>query len=412
LSAEFLRDNVIVDVRLAATRALDSRAAELRATGLDVQTSVVMDVVEDGIHKHARDSAADVIVVGTHARQGALRAFLGSVAERTVRGATCPVVVVPPDTVGRLAQATSPSGQLKVVAGVDPSPPSDAALEWLRELGGRASCDISFVHLYWVPREQERLGIEPSDGFDPDPEIASILARELRSEIAVHFGRDDVSLRVRPLWGSKDAPLAWEAESDDADLLVLGTSQGRGSTALATLRRAHVPVACVPAGRRGRQARRISPVRSVLVTTDFSSLGNAAVEEAYRLLLHGGGDVVLLHVAEPHELGREAGRARQPEVLNDLEVKLLGLVPGGVESRGIRTRACVVSSDGAVGEAILKSIRRVGPDVVVMSSHGRTGITRTVRGSVTEHVVRESPKPVLVVPARARAPLESAEDDI
>jgi nucleotide-binding universal stress UspA family protein len=45
-------------------------------------------------------------------------------------------------------------------------------------------------------------------------------------------------------------------------------------------------------------------------------------------------------------------------------------------------------------------IKESGADLVVMASHGRSGIRRTFMGSVTEQVLRASPKPVLVVPAK------------
>ena len=103
-----------------------------------------------------------------------------------------------------------------------------------------------------------------------------------------------------------------------------------------------------------------------MVTTDFSPLASAAIPEAYRLLLRGGGEVVLVHVAAPTPLGLD------PDRQNDLETTLLGLVPPGVENHAIRTRT-FVTTDPSPGEAVVKAIRRFAPDLVVMSSHGRSG---------------------------------------
>jgi nucleotide-binding universal stress UspA family protein len=238
-----------------------------------------------------------------------------------------------------------------------------------------------------------------------DPELVAVLTRELGSHVNAHLGRADVPLRLRRFWGSEDDQLTWEAEADGADLLVVGTSQGRHSTALAAIRSAHLPVACIPHMRRDAAPRRLGPVRTVLVATDLSPLGNAAVQEAYRLVLPGGGDVVLFHVAEPDPVGLDPARR------GDLETQLLALVPHDVDVYGIRTRTAVVA-DRAPGEAIIKAIRRIGPDVVVMSSHGRSGLRRAVRGSVAEHVMRAAPRPVLIVPASADVPIESPEDQV
>jgi len=400
---EFLDGNVILDLRREATAALESRAAALRATGIDVRAVVVPDLVDDGILKHARATNPGLLVIGTHARHGLAHVFIGGTAERIIRTTTWAVVVVPPAARGRLLSNEPLAGRIKIVAGIDLSPASDAALGWLRRIDHQARCDLGLVHLYWPPREHERLGLGHPDPFEAEPEVTAVLARELGTHVAMHLGRADVPLRVRPLWGSEDDPLAWEAETDDADLLVVGTSQRRASTALGAIRGAHLPVVCVPAGRPEVPAGRLMPVRTVLITTDFSPLGNAAIAEGYRLLMRGGGHVVLLHVAEPGPLGLD------PDRRNEIETCLLALIPNGMDRYAIRTRTLVVD-DASCAQAIIKAIRRVGPDLVVMSSHGRSGLRRAVRGSVAEDVMRASPKPVLVVPASSDVPIESADD--
>lgn len=140
------------------------------------------------------------------------------------------------------------------------------------------------------------------------------------------------------------------------------------------------------------------PVGSVLVPTDFSQLGNAAIPQAYRLLMRGRGIVTLLHVVEPAKVGGS------PDRTQEIETDLLALVPRGVNAHSIHTRALVVESDSPA-EAIIKAARRIGPDVVVMSSHGRSGLGRAMRGSVTDQVLHAAPLPVLVVadPERAQA---------
>jgi nucleotide-binding universal stress UspA family protein len=404
LPSEYLSETVIVDVRLKAEAALAATSAKLQGTGITVRSHVALGLVEDGILGRARDAGAELLVLGTHARHGASRLFLGSVAERTVRAATCPVVVVPPATRGRLAQAEAIAGPLKLVAGIDASPASAAALDWLRGVDRRAPCDLRLVHLYWPPREHERLGLGRPDPLHPDAEVTAVLTRELRTHVAAHLGRD-VPLRVRPWWGPDEIPLASEAEMGDADLLVVGTSQRRGSTAIGTLRGAHLPVVCVPSTPTEEPVRGLAPVRTVLVTTDLSPLGNAAVPEACRLLLRGGGTVQVLHVADPGTAGLTAAHR------NELETVLVGLLPHGLHEQGIDARPTVVADAPPAG-AILKAIRRLDPDLVVMSSHGRSGVARAVRGSVAEEVMRASPKPVLVVPAAASAPYEAREDEI
>ncbi len=394
-SPDVLDDKTMKALRDSAEAQFERQAEALRATGIEVRTSLKLGL-PDEIVRHARTEAATLLVVGTHARKGAARLLLGSVAEHTIRTAPCPILVVPEGARrGRLAGARTGT-QLKVVVGVDFSRASDAALAWLRELLDLTPCEVRLVHLYSPVREHERLGFAPPMPFEVNQEVVDILARDLRARVHAAVGTD-FALRVRPKWGGEEDPLAWEAETDDADLLIIGTSQTRHSTALATVRGAHLPVVCVPGRDQSPKPELLAPVRTILAVTDFSPAGNVAIPEAYRLLGPTGGDIVLAHVAKPDRLGLEP--TRQEEI----ETCLLGLVPQDIDLKGIRTRT-FVTADLVPSGAILKAINRFAPDLVVLASHGATSARRGEHGMVTEEVVWNSPKPVVVVPSFAKRP--------
>ncbi|HVV51767.1 MAG TPA: universal stress protein [Polyangia bacterium] len=383
------------DLRTWAEERIAAQAETLRGTGIGVRTSVAL-APSDEIAAHARAIGANLLVLGTHGRKGPLRFLLGSVAEQTIRTAHCPILIVPQSAAPHRLTRARPGTPLKVVVGIDFSPASDAALAWLRGLLDLTPCEVRLVHLYVPAREHERLGFDPPMPFEVNREVVDILARDLRVRVHAAVGTD-FALRVRPNWGGEDDPLAWEAETDEADLLVIGTSQTRHSTALATVRGAHLPVVCVPRLDQAPKPERLAPVRSILAVTDFSPVGNAAVREAYRLLLPAGGDVVLTHVAKPDRLGLEPSRQEE------LETCLLGLVPQEIDRAGIRTRT-FVTSNFVPSEAILKAINRFEPDLVVMAAHGDASARRGGHGMVTEDVVWNSPKPVVIVPSAAQEP--------
>jgi nucleotide-binding universal stress UspA family protein len=391
IPSELLDGEVVRDLNEAAEAMIAKQAEMLRARGVEVRTSVRAGLAEN-LAEHACALHADLLVVGTHGRKGAAHFFLGSVAERTIRTAPCPVVVVPASPAGRLAREdAADAAPLKIVVGVDVSPGSGAALDWLDRLRARAPCDVHLVHLFSPTREHQRLGLEPSVDFQTDKEVIDVIGRELRAHIEAHLparpGREP-PLRIRPSWKDEDDPLAWEAESDDADLLLIGTDQTRHSAALATVRGARLPVLCVPAPRAAAAARPTEPIRTVLVPTDFSPAGNAAVEEAYRLVSGAGGTVVLAHVAKPDQFGLDPSRQEE------IETCLLALVPPDVDTARTHTRA-FATADRSPGEAILKAVRRFGADMVVIASHGSR---HRGHAAVTEHVVWNSPRPVVVVP--------------
>src|SRR5690606_23065375 len=72
---------------------------------------------------------------------------------------------------------------------------------------------------------------------------------------------------------------------------------------------------------------------------------------------------------------------------------------------GVAVRHAVI--DAPVVEALVRYTGEVGADLVVMSTHGRSGVERLVLGSVAEAVVRRAPCPVMLV-----RPLEVSEDDL
>lgn len=390
-SPEVLDQEAIDELRREAESSIAAQAEALRAAGVVALTSVEYGAPAD-IARHARSVNASLVVVGTHGRKGAAHFFLGSVAEQTIRKAACPVVVVPASPLGNLALAGAGT-PLKIVAAIDFSPGSDAALAWLRGLLDRTPCEVHLVHLYAPVREHARLGFAPPEPFETNPEIVRILARDLRAHVHAQL-RTDFALRIRPSWGGEDDPLAWEAETDGADLLVIGTSQTRHSTALGTVRGAHLPVVCVPRGPAAPEVDVLEPVRTVLAVTDFSPSGNLAIPQAYRMI-PGAGEVVLAHVAKPDQFGIEQGRREE------IENCLLGLVPPDVDRR-VHTRT-FVTADGPPGEAIVKAIRRFAPDLVVMAGQGAAATRHGGYGATTDEVVSRSEKPVLVVPGTPRA---------
>jgi nucleotide-binding universal stress UspA family protein len=73
---------------------LETRAEAASAKGLVVRTALREGVPHDEIAALARDERADLVVLGTHGRGGVNRALLGSVADRVVRLAPCPVLTV------------------------------------------------------------------------------------------------------------------------------------------------------------------------------------------------------------------------------------------------------------------------------------------------------------------------------
>jgi nucleotide-binding universal stress UspA family protein len=109
--------------------------------------------VEDGaaaqrIVDVARDEGSDLIVVGTHGRTGFGRILLGSIADRVVRVAPCPVLTVGPRAGAR---AAAPAGLARILYATDFSPSARAAWPWAVALAEAAGADVDFVHVTAQP---------------------------------------------------------------------------------------------------------------------------------------------------------------------------------------------------------------------------------------------------------------------
>ena len=86
----------IEEIRAAAMRSLREVAGATRALGGEAEVHVIEGSgIADMIAEYAKTVAADLIIICTRGRTGVARALLGSVAERTLRCASCPVLTVP-----------------------------------------------------------------------------------------------------------------------------------------------------------------------------------------------------------------------------------------------------------------------------------------------------------------------------
>jgi nucleotide-binding universal stress UspA family protein len=139
---------------------------------------------------------------------------------------------------------------------------------------------------------------------------------------------------------------------------------------------------------------------TILYPTDFSAESRPAFEVACALARDGGGRVVILHVERPPlaSLGGFAGVPPLPSEYDrqNLEEQLRAIQPShpGV---AIEYRL----EYGVPEEGILKIAQEIDADVIVMGTHGRTGLKRFLMGSVAEYVVRKAPCPVLTVRSSA-----------
>ena len=140
------------------------------------------------------------------------------------------------------------------------------------------------------------------------------------------------------------------------------------------------------------------PIRTILHPTDFSATSEAALVQACALAKDYGADIVVLHVWEP--LIVMAGEKYPQVPANDVEetIARLDVLPIPDESVKV-TRKVVV---GEPPEVIVSEAKERPCDLIVMGTHGHSGLARVLLGSVAEGVLRHATCPVLTVRSAPR----------
>ena len=145
-------------------------------------------------------------------------------------------------------------------------------------------------------------------------------------------------------------------------------------------------------------------IKTILCPVDFSSGASAATEYAVGLAEKLGARVHLLHVYPlPMLAAPDGGLMVTPEVVARMSTeseRAISEVAARYVGRGAEIETHV--SDGAPYAEILRKAEKIGADLIVMGTHGRSGIAHLLLGSVAEKVVRSSPIPVLTVRSEKR----------
>ncbi|CAG0928756.1 Universal stress protein E [Thermoflexales bacterium] len=140
--------------------------------------------------------------------------------------------------------------------------------------------------------------------------------------------------------------------------------------------------------------------KKILVPLDGSPLSQRALQPALTLSQPTGAELLLVRVPVVDTLSFAVSEARQRQLVQDALLYLETLRKSN-EQPQLNLRTQVLTGDAA--SAIIDTARAEQADLIVMSTHGYSGLTRWVLGSVTEKVLRSAPCPVLAVRA-ARPP--------
>jgi len=139
---------------------------------------------------------------------------------------------------------------------------------------------------------------------------------------------------------------------------------------------------------------------TIMVPFDFSTAADSAL--AWAADLHkatGAAPIQIVHAISARPIGT-AGAIVEPLLPNEDEIAgLEAKMVAAASAQGARATAKVLVKLSEVGDIILDAARRTGAELIVMGTHGRTGVRRLLLGSVAEHVLRHADCPVVTVHA-------------
>ncbi|NNF04793.1 MAG: universal stress protein, partial [Rhodothermales bacterium] len=296
------------------------------------------------------------------------------------------------------------SDRFKVLIPTDFSDCARNALAHALYLTKRYDGEIHLLHAVELPTIA--VTDMPPDMFDIEEERALERMEDLLEEHAVHQARTSrVHTAVRP--GKPTEPAAEVildyAEDAEIDMIVMGTHGRRGarrlllgSVAEQVIRGAECPVFAV---RETEKAWPLPSVDTILVPVDFSAGTDDVINEAIDLAGHYDAAIRLLHVVDidtyPHygiavdpviELAEKTAQAARKELEKIADRITVGHLAVFVSVE--RGHAASTISEYAVDCDV---------DLIVLGSHGRSGLDRLLLGSVAEKTLRMAHCPVVVV---------------
>ncbi len=377
-------EDAAIESRLAAGREMFATLAAVRTGAVVVRPVVTVGPPDQTLVTTAETENAALIVIAASSQPGGSLIALGTTAQRVVAQTTVPVILIR-DPAPWLAFARG-ERPLRLLLGVDDSATCDLGIQWLHELRALAPVDVVLGAVYYPDDAAARYGVKGKAIVDRDPEIELLIDRDLvRRFGAPGEGRGTVTPRARRGLGRIGDHVLELARDEQVDAIIVGTNQktglGRlGSVSSIIVHDAEQSVVCIPPNPRAVSG--VPVLARALVATDFSAFANRAIPYAFSVV-QATGEVHVIHVVGVDDEVDEA----------ELNAQLAALTPTKTPQRLVTH---VVRGDDAA-TAIAQAAARFGVDIICIASHGRSGITRALVGSVADRLLRATRLPVLVL---------------
>lgn len=258
-------------LKQASAQLVDLKARAERR-GIAVTTRMATGIPSEEVITAARAEDSDLIIVGTKGKTGLEHVLLGSIAERVIRGAPCPVLTVrtEPEDTDRVEGALSrPVTLERILVPVDFSDCSLDALEYAVVVAQQAEASLMLLHVL----EPVSYGLDFTLGHIRTREQLRESWTKRLEELASSHQHSHVQIKSGLRGGHPVDSILDSARTLPCDLIVIGTHGRRGishalsgSVAEAVLRKARCPVLTVRSSKFGPGHRRVTPAAMSPVT--------------------------------------------------------------------------------------------------------------------------------------------------
>ncbi|WP_049895392.1 universal stress protein [Halopiger xanaduensis] len=281
-----------------------------------------------------------------------------------------------------------------ILVPVDGSDASTAAFDHALEIGADAGATLHVLHVADTALPSlAGLGTDVADALEREGDEIVADARDRAEERGIDVVTD--VRRGEPREEIVDA-------AADADLVVMGAHgcHGIGEYVLGTTTDYVINVTETPvlSVRAADGVTRSYPYEAILVPTDGSDHGTAAVRVAAQVAAHTGATLHLLYVIdELPEVEEPVSDETTTELEENAEAILEAAASTATEAGLDEASITTTVSSGSVPHEIRTHADAEAVDLIAMGTHGHTGLDRHLIGSFTEQLLRSAPVPVLTV---------------
>lgn len=298
-------------------------------------------------------------------------------------------------------------GLKKILSPTDFFPCSDQALSHALFLARQYGAELHMLHAIVLheddPHHPAYHFMDVGEVYD---HLKSLASAEMNAAVGGHkeSGLDVTVVQERGI-SAADVILEYAA-GQDIDLIVMGTHGRRGlghlflgSVAEEVVRLSPCPVLTI---REREEPQKIEKIDRVLVPVDFSEHARSALRHAREIAAVYGAGLQLLHVIETalqptfYTTGKTSAMELRPDIEDKSKEAMQKLFD---EAAGPEVATDLHVVEGHAARDIVRFAEDTASDLIVIATHGLTGIRHLLLGSVTEKVVRTAPCPVFTVKA-------------